>query len=125
MRPLRPIAALLLVILAVFAAGCIQEDNTITLYLDPNGQVTWSILERNVRSDSKDRGDRQTEESQFIVAAPQLQRTRGVGRDDRAGPRAARAFVQPGSPVSRRRGRGCRRTRIAPRDSGGEPRPTK
>ena len=69
MRPLRLIAALALVILAGAASACIQEDSTVTLYLDPNGQVTWSILERNVRSDAKDRGERQTEESQFIVAA--------------------------------------------------------
>jgi hypothetical protein len=69
MRPPRLIAALALVILAAAAAACIQEDSTVTLYVDPTGPVTWSILERNVRSDAKDRGERQTEESQFIVAA--------------------------------------------------------
>jgi len=55
--------------LLVLASACIQEENTVTLFLDPNGQVTWSILEKNVRSDSKSRDERQTEESQFIVAA--------------------------------------------------------
>jgi hypothetical protein len=69
MRPLRLISALALVILAGAASACIQEDNVVTLFLDPNGQVTWSILERNVRSDAKSRDERQTEESQFIVAA--------------------------------------------------------
>jgi len=66
MRHLRRIAAAALLIAA---AACIQEENAVTLFLDPNGPVTWSILERNVRSDSKNRDERQTEESQFIIAA--------------------------------------------------------
>ena len=66
MRSLRRLAAAALLIAA---SACIQEENTVTLFLDPNGPVTWSILERNVRSDSKNRDERQTEESQFIVAA--------------------------------------------------------
>ncbi len=54
----------------LFAApACIQSDNTVTWFLDPNGQVTWSILERNIRSDAKTRDERQTEESQFITSA--------------------------------------------------------
>jgi hypothetical protein len=51
------------------ASSCIKEDNTVTWYLDPNGQVVWSVLERNIRSDASDRRERQTEEQQFIVAA--------------------------------------------------------
>lgn len=66
MRQLRFIAAALL---CVAAAACIKEENTVTLYLDPNGQVTWSIFEKNVRSDERDRDARQTEEQAFIVAA--------------------------------------------------------
>jgi len=65
-KTLRRIAAAALLIAA---SACIQEENAVTLFLDPNGQVTWSILEKNVRSDSKSRDERQTEESQFIVAA--------------------------------------------------------
>ncbi|TAK16777.1 MAG: hypothetical protein EPO35_04615 [Acidobacteria bacterium] len=55
--------------LLMLASACIKEENTVTLYLDPNGQVTWSIFEKNVRSDEKDRDQRQTEEQAFIVAA--------------------------------------------------------
>lgn len=55
--------------LLVLASACIQEDNTVTWFLDPNGEVTWSILERNIRSDFKNRDERMTEEAQFIVAA--------------------------------------------------------
>ena len=58
-----------LAVLLLLSSACIQEDNIVTWFLDPNGQVTWSILERNVRSDSKTRDERQTEESQFIIAA--------------------------------------------------------
>lgn len=69
MRYARWIAAAALVAFAGAASACIQEENSVTWFLDPNGQVTWSILEKNVRSDSKSRDERQTEESQFIVAA--------------------------------------------------------
>ena len=55
--------------LLVAASACIQSDNTVTLFLDPNGPVTWSILERNIRSDSRNRDERLTEQSQFNVAA--------------------------------------------------------
>ncbi len=56
-------------VLLLLVSACIQEDNTVTWFLDPNGEVTWSILERNIRSDSQNRDERLTEESQFIVAA--------------------------------------------------------
>lgn len=68
-RVKRIVARALLVVLTGAAAACIQEDNTVTWFLDPNGQVTWSILERNIRSDAKGRDERAAEESQFIVAA--------------------------------------------------------
>jgi hypothetical protein len=69
MRTIKRIAAAALLVLAGAASACIQEENSVTWFLDPNGQVTWSILEKNVRSDSKTRDERQTEESQFIIAA--------------------------------------------------------
>lgn len=66
MRWSRRIAAALL---CVAAAACIQEENSVTIYLDANGEVTWSILEKNIRSDEHDRDARQTEEQSFIVTA--------------------------------------------------------
>ena len=66
MRQLRRIAAAA-VLLA--ASACIKEENTVTLYVDPTGSVTWSIFEKNIRSDEKDRDARITEEQAFIVAA--------------------------------------------------------
>jgi hypothetical protein len=59
------IAALLL----AGSAACIKEETTVTLYVDPTGTVTWSIFEKNVRSDEKTREDRQSEEQTFIIAA--------------------------------------------------------
>lgn len=69
MRGIRRIAAGALLVLAGAASACIKEENTVTIYLDPTGTVTWSVFEKNVRSDEKDRDARQTEESAFIVAA--------------------------------------------------------
>jgi len=63
------VAGALLVVALLAASACIKEDNTVTLFVDANGQVVWSVLERNVRSDAKDRDERLTEEQQFIVAA--------------------------------------------------------
>jgi hypothetical protein len=59
MRRIRRIAAALL---CVAASACIKQESTVTLYLDPTGSVTWSILEKNIRSDEKDRDARQTED---------------------------------------------------------------
>ena len=65
MRKLSVIAA---VLLAMSAAACIKRDSAATWYVDAAGRVTWSILERDIRSDASARGDRDAEESQFIAA---------------------------------------------------------
>ena len=66
---MKTLKGLVAMAMLVAASACIQEDNTVTWFLDPNGEVTWSILERNIRSDAQNRDERMTEESQFIVAA--------------------------------------------------------
>lgn len=44
--------AVMLVAAAGFASvACLTKETSNTLYLDPDGAVTWSILHRNVRSD--------------------------------------------------------------------------
>jgi hypothetical protein len=53
----------------IVAAGCIKAETTVTWVIDPIGRVAVSILERNVRSDAEDRGDRMAEEEQFLVRA--------------------------------------------------------
>ena len=47
--------ALILLVVAGFAsAACLVKETSNTLYLDSDGAVTWSILDRNVRSGDDD-----------------------------------------------------------------------
>jgi hypothetical protein len=64
----RSVRGVLLAALVV-AAGCIKAETTVTWVIDPIGRVSVSILERNVRSDADERGDRMAEEEQFLVRA--------------------------------------------------------
>jgi hypothetical protein len=56
-------------VVALFASGCLIQDTTQTIYLEPDGSVTWSVLQRNVRSDEKRLDDRLREEGRFITDA--------------------------------------------------------
>ena len=50
-------------------AGCLNKEATHTLYLSPDGEVAWTALERNVRSDETDARARSAEESEYLTAA--------------------------------------------------------
>jgi hypothetical protein len=65
---MRTLAIVTVLALAVLSAACIKRESAATWYIDPAGRVTWSILERDIRSDSAARGDRDAEEAQFIAA---------------------------------------------------------
>jgi hypothetical protein len=58
---------LLFVVLPLTATGCLQKDRTDTWYLEPSGTVTWSVMEKDVRSDAKSAVDRQTEEGTYMT----------------------------------------------------------
>jgi hypothetical protein len=58
---------LLFMVLPFMATGCLQKDRTDTWYLEPNGTVTWSVIEKDVRSDAKTAADRQTEEATYMT----------------------------------------------------------
>ena len=49
--------------------GCLVGETTHTLYLDPHGALTWSVLERNIRSDEDDPAERLVEEEGYIDRA--------------------------------------------------------
>ena len=49
-------------------SGCLLEDTTHTLYIEPDGRVTWRVLRDLVRSDHDDLDDRYDEESKFLAA---------------------------------------------------------
>jgi hypothetical protein len=63
---------------AALAAGCLRKDTTHTLYLTPDGRLTWMAVERDVRSDEQDAARRAAEEQAYVVAAGQG--THPVGR---------------------------------------------
>jgi hypothetical protein len=47
-------AVVLLVVAGFASAACLVKETSNTLYLDGDGSVTWSILDRNVRSGDDD-----------------------------------------------------------------------
>jgi hypothetical protein len=67
--------AALAAILAVplVSAGCLVKDTTASLVLEPNGSVTWTVLERNIHATGDTPADRLREEDAFmaLVAADQ------------------------------------------------------
>jgi hypothetical protein len=54
---------------AVLSAACLQKETTHTLYLDPDGSVSWVASEANVYSDETEMGKRIVEEQGYIGAA--------------------------------------------------------
>jgi hypothetical protein len=56
------------VVAAVLAAGCVRKETTHTFYLDPDGAVTWMVLEKDIRSDASDLAERAREEEEFMKA---------------------------------------------------------
>lgn len=53
-------------VLSLAALGCIDEETLHTLYLQPDGALTWVAVETQVRSDLDDREKRQQEEREFL-----------------------------------------------------------
>jgi hypothetical protein len=65
--------------LAMMAAvGCLQKETGHTLYLSPDGMVSWLVIEKDVYSDTKDRAARSQEEQEYIVSA--AGDAHGIGR---------------------------------------------
>lgn len=75
---MRRLGVIVAVVLAISAAACIKRDSAATWYVDAAGRVTWSILERDIRSDASARGDREGEEARYLAAVKS--RTNGAAR---------------------------------------------
>ena len=56
------------IVVLLLGGGCLQREVTETWYLDPSGAVTWSVIERDVRSDAQTALDRQNEEAAYWMA---------------------------------------------------------
>jgi len=46
--------------------GCLQKETTHTLYLDPAGAVTWTVSEKDVRSDERNPAAQVNEENDYL-----------------------------------------------------------
>ena len=55
-----------IVAVALLATGCLVKDSYHTLYLNPDGSLTWDVLEREIRSDHRDPAERAGEEREFL-----------------------------------------------------------
>jgi len=53
---------------AAMCGGCLRKEVDQTIYLAPGGTI-WTVVERNVRSDEKEPGDRIVEEHDYYLAA--------------------------------------------------------
>jgi hypothetical protein len=51
---------------AALSAGCLQKETAHTLYLSPDGSVSWVASEANVYSDESDLGKRTDEEQRYF-----------------------------------------------------------
>jgi hypothetical protein len=54
-----------LIAAALASGGCLQKDVTETWYLEPDGGVTWVVMEKDVRSDAQAEADRRNEEETY------------------------------------------------------------
>ena len=65
---MRVIATVCGLVAAALCGGCLQKDMTQSIYLAPGG-VVWSVIERDVRSDTREPAGRIGEESDYFLAA--------------------------------------------------------
>lgn len=54
---------------ALSMAACLEKETTHTMYLSPDGEVAWTTVERNVRSDGQHTSSRDAEEAEYLAAA--------------------------------------------------------
>jgi hypothetical protein len=48
--------------------GCLQKETTHTLYLEPEGAVTWTASEKDIRSDERNPAGRLEEENDYLTS---------------------------------------------------------
>jgi hypothetical protein len=53
----------------VAGGGCLKAEKTHSLYVAPDGTLTWVVVEKDVYSDEKDPAKREVEEQQYIALA--------------------------------------------------------
>src|SRR6185369_8135146 len=58
-------------LISAAAGGCLLRDELHTWYLEPDGAVSWQVIEKDVRSDAGATTDRANEDSPYINAVRQ------------------------------------------------------
>jgi len=61
-------AAVVAALVSMLTGGCLVYDRTDTFYLEPDGSVIWSVIEKDVRSDAEAPADRAREEAEYFAA---------------------------------------------------------
>ncbi len=56
----------ILVTALLLTTACLIEDKRHTFYLDPDGSVTWTVVQEEIRSDAGDKSGRIREEREFL-----------------------------------------------------------
>jgi len=72
------IATVMAALVSMLTSGCLVYERLDTFYLDPSGGVTWSVIEKDVRSDADSADDRQQEEADYIASV--LAQNHGLAR---------------------------------------------
>ncbi len=60
---------LIAILLVSGLAGCIDKRTQQWLYLEPDGALTWSVVESEVRSDENEAPAREREEAEYLAGA--------------------------------------------------------
>lgn len=70
---------------AIAASACLTKETTETWYVNPSGEVTVVMLEKDVRSDANTLADRRAEESQYWLAVQQERHPVAAGLQELGG----------------------------------------
>ena len=70
-RTFAPLTCIALMLCTFLSGGCLIREVRHTWYLDPSGAVTWTLMEKDVRSDANAADDRAREEGEYWLAVQQ------------------------------------------------------
>jgi len=87
-------------LVAFLAAGCLIKDTTETWYVNAAGEVTWVVLEKDVRSDAKAAADRRTEENEYWLAVQQQRHPIAAGLQEMGGAKLRTLVLRSEAPYT-------------------------
>lgn len=66
MRRIRTLSALAMLMIAFITTGCLIKHTRHTLFLEPDGAVSWMVIEKDIRSVADDPAERDAQESEYL-----------------------------------------------------------